>query len=228
MSIKEIKDFEGVYWFYHGDEKKLVTLNLVPGKKVYGEDLINFDNHEYRIWAMNRSKLGAAIYKGISEMPIKKGSKILYLGVSSGTTASHISDIVSENGIIYCVDFSPRSIRDFVVLCEDRKNLIPILADARFPESYRMLIEEVEGIYMDVAQPNQAEILINNAKMFLKSGGWIMLCVKSQSIDVSRSPDVVYEEQKQILEKNNFDIKEMIKLNPFSLDHAFIYAKYKV
>jgi len=227
MSIKPIKNIEDVFWYYHDEVKKIATLNLNPGKSVYGEELIHFDKKEYRTWVLSRSKLAAAIYKGLSELPIKKGSKILYLGVSSGSTASHISDIVGDDGIIYGVDFSHRSIRDFLVLCSERKNLIPILADARFPESYRMLVQEVEGIYMDVAQPQQADILINNAKMFLKPGGWIMMAVKSQSIDVSKAPEIVYEEQKRILEKNNFEIKENIKLSPFSLDHAFFYGIFK-
>ena len=227
MNIKKMKNINGVYSYYQEEIKRLATINLVPGKTIYREDLIKDENIEYRNWVLSRSKLAAAIYKGLSELPIKEGSIILYLGVSSGTTASHISDIVGIDGRIYCVDFSPRSIRDFISVCEDRKNLFPILADARIPESYRMLVEEVDGIYMDVAQPQQAKILVNNAKMFLKPNGWIMLCVKSQSIDSTISPDIVYQEQKSILEVNNFEIKDFIKLKPFSLDHVLIYAKYQ-
>jgi len=224
MEIKEIKNFKGVYYYYKNEVKKLATENLIPGKSIYGEDLLKYKNIEYRNWVLNRSKLAAAIYKGLSELPIKEGSIILYLGVSSGTTASHVSDIVGNDGRIYGVDFSPRSIRDFVSICDERKNLIPILADARIPESYRMLIEEVDGIYMDVAQPHQAKILIDNARMFLKPKGWTLWCVKSQSIDVTKSPEKVYNEQKKIIEKNGFEIKEMIKLSPFSLDHIMIYS----
>jgi len=227
MKFKKIKDIEGVFVYYQNELKKLATINLIPGKSVYGENLIKSDDLEYRNWAINRSKLAAAIYKGLSKLPIKIGSVVLYLGVSSGTTASHISDIIGNSGRIYGVDFAERSMRDFVALCEERKNLIPILADARIPESYRMLIEEVDGIYMDVAQPQQAKILIDNALMFLKPKGWFLLCVKSQSIDVTKKPSLVFEEEKKILEINDFEVKEEINLEPFSLDHVLFYGIMK-
>jgi fibrillarin-like pre-rRNA processing protein len=227
MEIKNLKDIEGVYYYYQDGIKKLATVNLSPGKSVYDEDLIKQGDIEYRNWVLGRSKLAAAIYNGLAESPIKEGSIILYLGVSSGTTASHVSDIIGENGRIYGLDFAPRSLRDFISLCKTRKNLVPILADARIPESYRMLVENASGIYMDVAQPQQAQILVDNTKMFLEKGSWIMLCVKSQSIDVTKAPEVVYEEQKEILVDNDIQIKQVVKLKPFSLDHILIYGIYQ-
>lgn len=227
MEIKNLKDIEGVYYYYQDGIKKLATINLTPGKSVYDEDLIKQGDLEFRNWVLGRSKLAAAIYNGLTELPIKEASIILYLGVSSGTTASHVSDIIGKNGRIYGLDFAPRSLRDFISLCKTRKNLIPILADARIPESYRMIVEKASGIYMDVAQPQQAQILVDNAKMFLEKGGWIMLCVKSQSIDVTKTPEVVYEEQKEILRDNDIQIKQIVKLKPFSLDHILIYGIYQ-
>ena len=49
---------------------------------------------EYRAWNPFRSKLAAAILGGIDNIHIKPGSKILYLGAASGTTVSHVSDLV--------------------------------------------------------------------------------------------------------------------------------------
>ena len=49
---------------------------------------------EYRAWNPFRSKLAAAILGGVGEIHIKPGSKVLYLGAASGTTVSHVSDIV--------------------------------------------------------------------------------------------------------------------------------------
>ena len=61
-----------------------------------------------------------------------------------------------------------------------------MLEDARMPERYAMFISgKVDSIYCDVAQPEQAKLLADNADVFLKSQGWVMLACKSQSIDVT-------------------------------------------
>lgn len=57
---------------------------------------------EYRIWNPFRSKLAAAIMAGIEDVWIRPKSKVLYLGAASGTTVSHVSDIV---GPVSRVDF---------------------------------------------------------------------------------------------------------------------------
>ena len=49
---------------------------------------------EYRVWNPFRSKLAAAILGGVDKIHIKPGVKVLYLGAASGTTVSHVSDIV--------------------------------------------------------------------------------------------------------------------------------------
>jgi fibrillarin-like rRNA methylase len=49
---------------------------------------------EYRVWNPFRSKLGAAILGGVGDIHMGPGSKVLYLGAASGTTVSHVSDIV--------------------------------------------------------------------------------------------------------------------------------------
>lgn len=54
----------------------------------------NQDKIEYRVWNPFRSKLGAAILSGVDNIHMPPGSKVLYLGAASGTTVSHVSDIV--------------------------------------------------------------------------------------------------------------------------------------
>jgi fibrillarin-like rRNA methylase len=49
---------------------------------------------EYRVWNPFRSKLAAAIVGGIENLWIAPGNKVLYLGAASGTSVSHVSDIV--------------------------------------------------------------------------------------------------------------------------------------
>lgn len=41
-----------------------------------------------------RSKLAAAILGGVDKIHIAPGAKVLYLGAASGTSVSHVSDIV--------------------------------------------------------------------------------------------------------------------------------------
>ncbi|MGQ9507381.1 MAG: fibrillarin-like rRNA/tRNA 2'-O-methyltransferase, partial [Candidatus Bathycorpusculaceae bacterium] len=140
---------------------RLATKNLASGRNVYGERLIRYEGFEYRVWDAYRSKLAAAILKNLRTVPIKPNHKVLYLGAASGTTASHVSDIVGEDGHVYCVEFAARAIRELVNnVCAYRINMVPILEDARFPEKYAVFISgRVDDIYCDIAQPEQAKIL---------------------------------------------------------------------
>jgi len=214
--------FSGIFF----DEKtgKLFTLNTRPGQRVYGEKLISIGNKEYREWIPSRSKLSAAIKKGLKNVPIKKGSKILYLGSATGTTPSHISDIVGEEGVIFSVEFSERMMRDFLKLCSQRKNLVPILADARKTKEYEDLVEKVDLVYCDIAQPDATEIAIRNCEKFLKRGGYLMLSIKSRSVDVTKPPERIYKEEIKKLKKSGFKILDWVKLDPYEKDHAFILA----
>jgi fibrillarin-like pre-rRNA processing protein len=207
--------------------KRLATRNLAPGRSVYGERLIRFEGFEYRVWDAYRSKLAAAILKNLENVPIKPGHRVLYLGAASGTTASHVSDIVGEDGHVYCVEFAARSIRELVNnVCTYRLNMVPILEDARFPEKYAVFIGgRVDDVYCDIAQPEQAKILADNADLFLKGSGWIMLAVKAQSIDVTKEPSEIYEREVRVLENRGFRIEEVVHLEPYDKAHAMIVAQ---
>jgi len=207
--------------------QRLATRNLTPGRNVYGERLIRYEGVEYRLWDAFRSKLAAAILKNLKTVPIKPNHKVLYLGAASGTTASHVSDIVGEKGHVYCIEFASRALRELVNnVCAYRLNMSPFLEDARFPEKYRAYISgNVDEIYCDVAQPEQAKILADNSDVFLKKSGWIMLAVKAQSIDVTKKPSEVYENEIKILESRGFRIEEVVHLEPYDKAHAMIVAQ---
>lgn len=228
MHVKPHTSFPEIYQVYLDDGSlRLATRNLASGRSVYGEKLIKFDGVEYRLWDAFRSKLAAAILKGIKKFPIKPESRVLYLGAASGTTASHVSDIVGEGGYVYCVEFAPRSIRELVNnVCAYRINMLPILEDARFPERYTIYVHgKVDVIYCDVAQPEQAKILADNADVFLKKDGWVMLAVKAQSIDVTKEPDEIYRREVKVLENRGFRIEDVVHLEPYDKAHAMIVAK---
>ncbi len=211
----------------HFIEKRVTTKNLAPGKTVYGERLLQFEGEEYREWDPYRSKFAAAIRKGLKQIPIQPKMHVLYLGAASGTTASHVSDLVGQEGIVYCIEFSPRAMRDLLRVCESRSNMIPILADARFPETYRMFIGPVDVIYQDIAQPAQAIILVDNAKLFLKNRGFAMLAIKARSIDSSKEISKIFSEETDILKENGFTVEENIEsLKPFDKDHCMVIGQF--
>lgn len=212
-----------IAWIKINNEEKLCTLNLTKGIQVYGEKLIIHNNEEYRVWDPFRSKLAAAIYKGLKDMPIRRDSHVLYLGASTGTTISHISDIVDQ-GIIFAVEPAVRVARELLDnVVKRRYNVIPIIEDAR-KALYYSTFGKVDIIYCDIAQPDQTEIALANCKNHLKDDGYLMLVIKSRSIDVVKEPKQVIEEE--VAKLIEFDVLEVINLEPFDKDHAIVLARY--
>jgi fibrillarin-like pre-rRNA processing protein len=203
---------------------RMYTVNSNPSVSQFGENLKQINGKECREWDPKRSKLGAAIAKGTRETGLREDSTVLYLGAAHGYTPSYMSDIVAK-GKIYALDFAPRVVRDLVYLCEARKNICPMLADANQPETYFSLIgEQVDIVYMDIAQKNQVEIFLKNIRMYLKKDGFGMLALKSRSIDVSKRPEIIYEEARKELEKELMIIQQK-NLNPFEKDHCFFVVR---
>ena len=228
VRVKPHPQFRAIYQvILENGAQRLATKNLTPGRSVYGERLIRCEGVEYRLWDLFRSKLAAAILRNLKTVPIRPDHKVLYLGAASGTTASHVSDIVEEKGHVYCVEFAPRAIRELVNnVCAFRLNMSPILEDARFPERYVMFISgKVDDIYCDIAQPEQAKVLADNADLFLKKSGRIMLAVKAQSIDVTKEPSEIYKREAKVLENRGFNIEEVVHLEPYDKAHAMIVAQ---
>ena len=220
-----------------GKQDVLATLNYVPGVAVYGEKRVDVSTQdpdgetvkkEYRMWNPYRSKLAAAIYNGVERAYIAPGSSVLYLGAASGTTVSHVSDIVGTEGMVYAVEFSQRVGRDLVEMCKKRPNVVPIIEDARHPWKYRMLVNMVDCIFMDVAQPDQARILALNAQYFLKNEGHYVISIKANCIDSTLAAPVVFAKEVESLKKDGLKPKEQVTLEPFERDHAVVCGKYRV
>lgn len=212
-------------WIYVGGKKSLATPNLDLGHNVYGERLIQDNHKEFRQWDEYRSKLAAAIHKGLQNLPFVNGTRVLYLGASTGTTVSHISDIVGNGGIVFAVEPAIRVVRELLENVATRRyNVIPIVEDGRKPRSYYSIFGTVQVVYCDIAQPDQTDIAIENCKTYLERGGVLLLVVKSRSIDVVKAPKVVIREEAQKLESNGFTIKQVIDLEPYDKDHGMIYA----
>ncbi|KXJ82253.1 hypothetical protein RP20_CCG014824 [Aedes albopictus] len=221
---------EGIF-IARGKEDALVTLNLVPGSEVYGEKRIsvetNGEKNEYRVWNPFRSKLAAAVLGGVDKIHMPPGSKVLYLGAASGTTVSHVSDVVGPEGLVYAVEFSHRSGRDLINVAKKRTNIIPIIEDARHPHKYRMLVGLVDTIFADVAQPDQARIVALNAHQFLKNGGHFVISIKASCIDSTAVPEAVFAAEVKKLQSEKLKPQEQITLEPYERDHAVVVGVYR-
>lgn len=211
----------------------LVTKNLTPGESVYGEKriavessspaLTNGDNTsmpvatktEYRVWNPFRSKLAAGILGGLDDIFIRPGVKVLYLGAASGTSVSHVADIVGPTGTVYAVEFSHRSGRDLINMATHRTNVIPIIEDARHPLRYRMLVGMVDVVFADVAQPDQARIVGLNSHLYLKVGGGVVVSVKANCIDSTAAPEAVFAREVGKMREERIKPIEQLTLEPF-------------
>lgn len=209
-----------------GASKKLYTVNLNPGKRVYDEQLVLQNNVEYREWDPYGSKLAAAILNGCNNIFLRKGDVVLYLGSSTGTTVSHVSDIVGKEGFVFAVDIAPRVMRDLIFNCEGRKNIAPILADGNRINDLAPRISSVDALYQDIAQKDQVPIFLKNLKAFLKKGGHAIIAVKARSIDVTKNPKIIFKEVKDNLEKELIIVDYRI-LEPYQKDHAMFICKNK-
>lgn len=227
VGVRPHERFEGVFRVTLEDgSSRIATLNLSPGRSVYGEQLLEIQKKEYRLWDPYRSKLAAAILRDIKNLPVMNRGRVLYLGAATGTTASHVSDIVGEEGSVFCVEFASRVMRELIDnVCVHRPNMYPVLADARFPERYASIVRPVDAIYCDVAQPEQAKILADNADTYLKPNGAAMIAIKSRSVDVTMKPSAVFEQEKSVLEHRGFRIMETVRLEPYQKDHAMIVVQ---
>ncbi|MDA4112286.1 MAG: fibrillarin-like rRNA/tRNA 2'-O-methyltransferase [Thaumarchaeota archaeon] len=211
--------------------KILATKNLTPGHSFYGETLVvnKFQGQrvEFRSWDPFRSKLSAAILNRLKSFPFTPGAHCLYLGASTGTTVSHLSDIVGTEGRIFAVELASRVARELLEnVVKYRKNVIPIIADAKHPEKYTTIYGGVGAVYCDVAQPDQTEIAIENCRMYFDKNnpGQLFLVVKASSIDSLKSKKLVFSDQVEILERAGYQVLEQIDLEPYDKNHAMLIA----
>lgn len=201
---------------------------IFPGVFRQNKDLMTKDllSDSYRAWDPKKSKPAAAFLKGLEKFPIENGTKILYLGIGEGTTASHFSDIIGEKGVIIGIDVARKPFEKLLDICEKRHNIIPVLADANKPKEYeKYMVEKVDVIYEDVAQKNQTEILIKNVNKFLKKDGFVMYMVKAPNIDVTADPLSIFKKEALKLKNSGFKVVEIKELRPYEKDHAVIVAK---
>ncbi|MBU0667440.1 MAG: fibrillarin-like rRNA/tRNA 2'-O-methyltransferase [Nanoarchaeota archaeon] len=209
---------------FSDSKNNIFTKSISKEQSFFDEKVVREGNDFFREWDPNRSKIAAALKKGLSQLGIKEGQNVLYLGAAHGYTPSFVSDIVGQNGFVFGVEFSPEVARDLVFLSEKRTNIAPIVADANHPEEYKDRVLNIDVIFQDISQKNQVEIFLKNCDYFLKEGCFGLLAIKARSIDVSKKPKILFKEVREKLEKH-ITIVDYRELDPFEKDHAFFVCK---
>lgn len=207
------------------DGRHYYTRDAGGGAAVYGEAFRRAHGATWRRFDARRSKFASALARG-GLSPALRGllghPPLLYLGAASGTTASHLADLVAP-GAVFAVEVAPRSFEELLVNLKTWKNVFPILGDARHPERYARLVGRAGGIVQDVAQADQVEILEANARAFLAKGAVAVLFLKARSVDSSADPERVFANARASLLRSGFTLQEERALEPSHRDHrAFV------
>ena len=209
--LRSVEDGRPVFW----------TRGLGVPPEVYGERVVYRDDVSLRRWDPARSKLAAALSKDYDGRLPSAGEFWLYLGAASGTTASHVADLVGPTGAVFAVEKSVRPFSRLLRLAERYPNLLPVLADARDPAAYLPLVPVVDGVYADVAQPDQVEIVTQNARWFLGQDGVALVALKTSSMGRDRSPQAHLKRSAEQLDEIG-DVTGSWPLDPFHKRHYLI------
>lgn len=198
----------------------MIELNgtlVSPGEGgVYNERMVQ----GYRVWDPYRSKLAALWYLDRST-DLSSDEVVLYLGAANGTTVSHVADYADT---VYAVEFAPRPMQDLLMVARKRRNIVPIFADATQPQRYAPLLEMVDLVYQDVAQAAQAGIAVKHLP-FLRSGGRLILMLKTRSVDIRKSPEGVFADACAELSAAGLTVEKTMWLMPYHQDHAAIVCR---
>ena len=176
-------------------------------------------NGKWDTWNPYHSKLSAYLLAGGENWPFKKNSKVLYLGSAEGNTISYLSKICKTDTIT-AVDISAVAMAELLVLAKNKKNIIPCLNDAHFPERYRIQANNPEIIYQDIAQNDQVDIFIRNFNYFKPKCAFLML--KTQSI-AGRNKEIFKETEKKL--NQIFEKVETVNINKWAKGHSAYYME---
>ena len=205
-----------------GDRTELWTETAGSPPSVYGERWKEIGGRMCRSFDPRRSKLAAAIAHDWSGDLPRNGERWLYLGAASGTTASHVADLVGPSGRVYAIEKSLRPFARLLQLSGRWLNLLPILADARTPEEYADLVPPVDGVYEDIAQPDQIEIVRRNASLFLRAEGCpLLIALKTASMGRTRPPAAYLAAAEEALEPA-VELEPSVRLDPFHRAHYLV------
>ena len=208
------------------DRDELWTETVGSPPAVYGERWVTEGDRSFRSFEPGRSKLAAALVRGWREPLPRPGERWLYLGAASGTTASHVADLLGPSGRLYAVERSVRPFARLLRLTDRWPNLLPILADARTPEMYGDRVPIVDGVYADVAQPDQAELVARNLEIFVRArGGAVLLALKTSSMGRTTTATALVRDAEATL-SGALALEPALRLDPFYRSHYLIGGRF--
>ena len=204
------------------DRTELFTETVGTLPAVYGERWVDAGPRSYRSFEPGRSKLSAGIVHDWAGPLPTEGQRWLYLGAASGTTASHLADLVGPHGRVYALERSPRPFSRLLAVADRWPTLLPILGDARNPRVYAWLVPPVDGVYADVAQPDQVEIVRRNAELFLgREGASVLVALKTASMGRDREAAGHLAAAERALAAR-VDLAPSVRLDPFHKGHYLV------
>jgi len=205
-----------------GDRLELWTETVGSPPPVYGERWAAFGARSYRAFEPVRSKLASGIVRGWSGPVPASAERWLYLGAASGTTASHVADLLGPEGRLYAVERSLRPFARLLSVAERWPNLLPVLGDARDPIGYADRVPLVDGIYADVAQPDQVALVVANARVFLRDrAGMVVVALKTSSMGRALGAPAHLHASEEMLSAE-LDLAPSVRLDPFYRSHYLI------
>jgi fibrillarin-like pre-rRNA processing protein len=108
------------------------------------------------------------------------------------------------------------------VVAERWTTLLPILGDARDPTVYAGLVPPADGIYVDIAQPDQAEILLRNAALLLRgAGSRVLIALKTASMGRDATA-LEHVRQAESMLSARVDLAATVRLDPFHRGHYLV------
>ncbi|XP_017113572.1 rRNA 2'-O-methyltransferase fibrillarin [Drosophila elegans] len=209
------------------DAIQLLTRNSSSSMDDYGEHRIVSDFRgkrcEFRAWSPFQSKLAAGIMGGASELHLRSGSKVLYLGAGFGRSVSHISDIVGESGVIYAVERGPWADRQLAALASRRPNIVPVIEDAILPYKYRLQVPaSIDIIFSDLPHSDQVRALTINARHFLIPGGHFVAYLHADSCIGGVPSKEAFTVEWKHLKEQHLEPVEQIALDPYKPGYVLI------
>ena len=210
----------------HGDRREFWTQTVGELPPVYGERWTEVAGQRLRQFEPGRSKLAAAIVRGWAGDVPAPGQRWLYLGAASGTTASHVADLVGPEGRVYAVERSVRPFARLLTLAERWPNLRPIFGDAREPREYAALVPPADGLYADIAQPDQLAIVLANAELLLSGdGARLLVALKTPSMGRGRSATGHRDASEGVL-ADRVALAPSVSLEPFHRGHFMVGGRW--
>jgi len=222
-------------WGIRREGRSLWTRNAVRGVSVRGERRKTDARIEWRFWDPSRSKVAAALLRTAndpSQLLPETGSTCLYLGASFGSTVSYIHDQVCgagnhHGGQVVAVEIAPRAMRDLSELASIRPGLVPVLGDARQPQTVAPYIRgKADWMHQDLSIADQAETFVRMAGAFLRPGGTGLLSLKAASERSSDGDDDSrFAKAARILRESNLDVIERIDLKGLEEQHVVFHVR---